>query len=186
MGFDQLGIPSRVAQVDLSLAVLAEMGGALEPAARRYTVLARDDRLADRDRGLALLWVGTALSKIGRPDANRRAIDCMTTASATFERLDEAADWGVAQQKLALAYRTSGDLDTTMHYIESATRNRIGNSPLQHVRLTTARAHVLLSDHATRAEGRQTIAGARETAMLHGLHHQLDAIDTITAATAAG
>lgn len=181
-GFDQLGIASKVAQADLSLAVLVEMGGALEPSARTYAELARDDRLGERDRGLALLWVGTALSKLRRPDATGRAIDCMTAASATFERLDEAADWGVAQQKLALAHRASGDLAAAMTFIESATRNRISDSPLQHVQLTTARGHVLLSDDATRVEGLRAIAAARETAMLHGLRHQLDAIETIAAA----
>lgn len=186
-GFEQLGIPVRVAQAELNLAVLAEMDGALLASAAAYDEFARDERLSNRDRGLALLWVGTALSKIGpgkarRAEAVSRAIDCMSSASIAFERLDEAADWGVAQQKLALAHRASGDLDTAMAYIDSATRSRISDSPLQHVRLTTARAHVLLSDPATRSEGLQIIAGARETAMVHGLRHQLDAITAITAA----
>lgn len=44
--FTQLDIPRRVAQLDLSLAVVTEMSGKLEIAARHYETLAVDDRLS--------------------------------------------------------------------------------------------------------------------------------------------
>jgi len=178
-GFARLRIDSRVAQADLGLVVLEEMGGELESSARGYEGLSRDERLNGRDRALALLWVGTALSKVSRPDATAHAIDMMVIASETFERLDEAADWSVAQQKLALAHRARGDLGRALSFIDLAERNRINDSPLQLVRLNTARAHILLSDPATRSEGLRIIGGAREMATLHGLRHQLDSIGRI-------
>jgi hypothetical protein len=150
--FARLGIDSRVAQTHLGLLVLQEMGGELESSARGYEALSRDDRLSERDRALALLWVGTALSKVPRPDTTAHAIEMMVTASAAFERLDEAADWSVAQQKLALAYRAQGDPGRALSFIDFAERNRVSDSPLQLVRLNTARAHILLSDPATRSE----------------------------------
>jgi transcriptional regulator with XRE-family HTH domain len=66
--FTQLDIPRRVAQLDLSLAVVTEMSGKLDIAARSYESLAVDDRLSGRDRARARLWVGTALSKDGNHD----------------------------------------------------------------------------------------------------------------------
>ncbi len=177
--FSHLGIESRVAQTDLALTVLAEMGGQLELSARGYAEFSRDERLSGRDRALALLWVGTALSKVPRPDATAHAIDMMMIASESFERLDEAADWSVAQQKLALAYRARGDLDRALSFIEMAERNRLHDSPLQLVRLSTARAHILLSDPATRTEGRHVIGHARDVATTHGLRHQLESIARI-------
>lgn len=178
-GFSQLGIGSRVAQTRLALVVLDEMNGELEGSARGYELLSRDERLSDRDRALALLWVGTALSKASAPDSVAYAIDVMTTASERFERLGEAVDWSVAQQKLALAYRARGDLHEALGYIDSAYRNRISDSPLQLVRLNTARAHILLSDPHAREEGTRALHGAREMAMSHGLRHQLDSIGRI-------
>ena len=56
--FTQLDIPRRVAQLDLSLAVVTEMSGKLEIAARHYETLAVDDRLSRRDRARARLWWG--------------------------------------------------------------------------------------------------------------------------------
>lgn len=178
-GFARLGIDSRVAQTDLGLVVLQEMGGDLETSARGYESLSRDERLSGRDRALALLWVGTALSKVARPDATAHAIEMMAIASEAFEHLDEAADWSVAQQKLALAHRARGDLGRALSFIELAERNRINDSPLQLVRLNTARAHILLTDPATTGEGLQVIGRAGDMAALHGLRHQLDSITKI-------
>ena len=177
--FARLGIDSRVAQTELGLVVLQEMGGELETSARGYEGLSRDERLNGRDRALALLWVGTALSKVGRPHATAHAIDMMVIASEAFERLDEAADWAVAQQKLALAHRAQGDLGRALSFIDLADRNRINDSPLQLVRLNTARAHILLTDPATSGEGTRVIDRACEMAALHGLRHQLDSITMI-------
>ncbi|WP_246631744.1 hypothetical protein [Pseudonocardia nigra] len=181
-GFARLGIDSRVAQTDLGLVVLEEMGGDLESSARGYRGLSTDERLSERDRALALLWVGTALSKVPRPDAAQHALTTMAAASEAFERLDEAADWSVAQQKLALAHRARGDLGQALAFIDLAERNRINDSPLQLVRLNSARAHILLTDPATRNEGAQVIDRAREMAALHGLRHQLDSIRRIRTA----
>jgi hypothetical protein len=179
--FARLGIESRVAQTDLGLTVLEEMGGELESSARSYELLSQDSRLSERDRALAVLWVGTALSKVGRADATECAVNMMTTASETFERLDEAADWSVAQQKLALAHRARGELGRALWFIDLAERNRIIDSPLQFVRLNTARAHILLNDTGTCAEGIRVIERAREMAAMHTLRHQLDSINRIYA-----
>jgi hypothetical protein len=183
--FARLGIDSRVAQTDLGLVVLQEMGGDLEVSARGYELLAADARLSERDRALARLWVGTALSKVERADATAHAVAAMTAASDAFERLDEAADWSVAQQKLALAYRTQGDLGRALMFLDIAERNRISDSPLQLVRLNAARAHILMTDRATHDEGLRVIASAQETAMTHGLHHQVDSIQRIHATMTA-
>ena len=178
-GFARLGMDSRVAQTDLALVLLTEMGGELESSARGYEAFTRDIRLSERDRGLALLWMGRALSKIAHPDAAAHAVELLVVASETFERLDEAADWSVAQQKLALAHRSQGDLGRASWFIDLAVRNKVDNSPMQHVRLNTARAHILLTDPATTAEGSRVIDGVRDVAALHGLRHQLDNIARI-------
>ncbi|MET9835334.1 WbqC family protein [Streptomyces lavendulocolor] len=100
--FTQLAIPRRIAQLDLSLAVVAEMSGKLEMAARQYEHLAVDDRLSRRDRARSRLWVGTALSKDGQHDYATRV---MLAATRDFEDLAEPEDWSVAHQKIALAHR---------------------------------------------------------------------------------
>ncbi|NED81691.1 hypothetical protein G3I76_16540, partial [Streptomyces sp. SID11233] len=91
--FTQLDIPRRVAQLDLSLAVVTEMSGKLEVAAHSYESLAVDDRLSRRDRARARLWVGTALSKDGEHDYATRV---MQAATREFEDLTEPEDWSVA------------------------------------------------------------------------------------------
>lgn len=184
--FARLRIESRVAQTDLGLVVLDEMSGELESAARGYEKLSHDARLGERDRALALLWVGTALSKVPRADATEQAIKAMASATQVFERLDEAADWSVAQQKLALAHRARGDLDSALSYIDLAERSVINDSPLQIVRLNTARAHILLSEAATRGEGLRVIDSARKMAELHGLQHQLESMRRIRSDMVAG
>jgi hypothetical protein len=63
--YGELDIPRRVAQVELSLTVVSEMGGGLQAAARGYARLADDERLSGRDRARSRLWIGTALSEHG-------------------------------------------------------------------------------------------------------------------------
>jgi hypothetical protein len=104
--YGELDIPRRVAQVELSLNVVSEMGGELKAAACGYSRLADDERLSDRDRARSRLWIGTALSKDGE---HGHATRVMTEAAREFEDLGEAEDWSVAQQKLALAYRGAGN-----------------------------------------------------------------------------
>jgi len=84
--FTQLDIPRRIAQLDLSLAVVSEMSGLLDHAACQYEALALDERLSRRDRARALLWVGTALSKRGDHD---HAVRVIPAAIREFEDLDE-------------------------------------------------------------------------------------------------
>ncbi|MDQ0941544.1 tetratricopeptide (TPR) repeat protein [Streptomyces sp. V1I1] len=115
--FTELDIPRRVAQIELSLAVVQEMSGQLEASARHYELLAADERLSPRDRARARLWVGTALSKEGD---NEYATNVMTAATRAFEDLGEPEDWSVAHQKLALAHRGAGDLKQALHYIDIA------------------------------------------------------------------
>jgi transcriptional regulator with XRE-family HTH domain len=176
--FSQLDIPRRVAQLDLSLAVVTEMSGELEGAARNYETLAVDDRLSRRDRARARLWVGTALSKDGRHDYATRV---MLAATRDFEELQEPDDWSVAHQKLALARRGAGDLSQALHFIDIARNSGTTESPMQRVRLDTAHGHILLSDAATRDDGLLVLDQAARTATQYGLVHQLRSIEGVKA-----
>jgi tetratricopeptide (TPR) repeat protein len=174
--FLDLAVPRRAAQVELSLAVVDEMAGRLQPAAERYELLAEDERLSPRDRTRAQLWVGTALSKEGN---NSYAVQVMQTATERFEELEEPDDWSVAHQKLALAYRGASDLSSALRYIEVALSNRSPDSPMQHVRLDTAHAHILLSDKATSESGLVLLTQAANTSREYGMSHQLASIEGI-------
>ncbi|WP_327703430.1 hypothetical protein [Streptomyces decoyicus] len=176
--FTQLGIPRRIAQLELSLAVVAEMSGKLETAARHYECLAVDDRLSRRDRARARLWVGTALSKDGNHGYATRV---MTAATREFEDLTEPDDWSVAHQKLALARRGAGDLTGALHFIDIARSSGTTDSPMQRVRLDTAHGHILLSDRATRDDGLVILDQAAKVAAQYGLVHQLRSIEGVKA-----
>ena len=178
--FAQLGSPRRVAQMDLSLAVIAEMTGELHTAARAYASLAVDDRLSPRDRARARLWVGTAVSKIGHYDD---AIPAIRVAIAEFERLTEPDDWSVAHQKLALARRGAGDVTQALRLIDVARDSSADGSPMQRVRLDAAHGHILLTDPATRDDGRRVLERAARVAAQYGLVHQRRSIEGITAAS---
>ncbi|GAA3447881.1 hypothetical protein [Planomonospora venezuelensis] len=176
--FTQLDIPRRIAQLELSLAVVTEMSGKLEIAARRYEALAVDDRLSRRDRARARLWVGTALSKDGDHDYAARV---MLSATRDFEELAEPEDWSVAHQKLALAHRGAGHLDEALHFIDIARSTAVTDAPMQRVRLDTAYGHILLSDPATVDDGLSVLDQAAQTAAEYGLSHQLASIENIRA-----
>lgn len=174
--FAELEIPRRIAQIELSLAVVAEMAGSLQTAARRYEELAADDRLSPRDRARSRLWVGTALSKDGD---NIYAVQVMSQASQELERLVEPDDWAVAQQKLALAHRGAGELTQALHYIDIARSSGTADSPMQRVRVDTAYGHILLSDPATLDDGHSVLDQAAQLAGQFGLSHQLRSIEGI-------
>ncbi|GAA2773665.1 hypothetical protein [Kitasatospora cinereorecta] len=174
--FNQLGVPRRVAQLDLSLAVVREMSGDLTGAATAYGQLAGDARLSDRDQHRARLWVGTSLDKQGLHEA---AVPLMRSAIRGFDELNEPEDWGTAHQKLALLYRGAGDLEEAARMIEVAQSASGGASPMQRVRLDTARGHILLSDSASLGEGLVLLNGAAATAATYGMSHQLRAIERI-------
>ncbi|NUU26377.1 MAG: hypothetical protein HOV68_33475 [Streptomycetaceae bacterium] len=174
--YAQLDIPRRVAQVDLSLAVIAEMAGHLDTSARRYELLATDARLSARDRARSQLWVGTALSKASH---HEYAGEVMLRATRSFEDLDEPEDWSVAHQKLALAARGAGDLSGALQYINIARTTGATDAPMQRVRLDTAHGHVLLSDPKTRDEGFQVLNRAAKRAAYYGMSHQLRSIESI-------
>lgn len=176
--FTQMEIPRRVAQLDLSLAVVAEMAGELDAAVHQYELLAVDNRLARRDRARARLWVGTALSKDGHHDYAARV---MQAAIHDFEDLGEPEDWSVAHQKLALTHRGAGNLDNALHLIDVARRTGVTNTPMQRVRLETAHGHILLSDPATRDDGLHVLDEAVTEAAEYGLRHQLRSIKNIRA-----
>jgi tetratricopeptide (TPR) repeat protein len=173
--FASLDIPRRVAKAELSLAVVDEMAGRLAPAARQYERLATDERLSDRDRTRAHLWIGTALSKAGR---NADAIQCITPSIEAFDRLGEPLDWSIAHQKLALARRGAGDLSGAVRAIDVALSNR-AEVPMQQVRLSTAHAHILLTDPATAAEGLLVLDSAGQLAQQYHLMHQYQSIQAI-------
>jgi tetratricopeptide (TPR) repeat protein len=174
--FLDLNVPRRAAQVELSLAVVTEMAGRVQTAAGQYEVLAEDDRLSSRDQTRAQLWIGTALSKHGD---NGFAVQVMQAATERFEELEEPDDWSVAHQKLALAHRGAGDLSNALRYIDVALSHRSPDSPMQHVRLDTAHAHILLSDKDTTASGLALLNKAANTARDYGMAHQLASIEGI-------
>lgn len=174
--FVDLCVPRRAAQIDLSLAIVEEMSGHLASATTRYKALAEDGRLSRRDCVRARLWIGTALSKQGQADS---AIALMRSAAREFYDLAEPEDWAVTQQKLALAHRGAGDLTHALRFIETARSAGRPNSPLEHVQLDTAQAHILLSDPATAGEGQKVLGRAAATAGRHGLGHQVRSINTI-------
>ncbi|MCO5969607.1 helix-turn-helix domain-containing protein [Actinoallomurus soli] len=174
--FVDLDIPCRIAQVSLALTVIDEMAGDLQSAAHNYRLFSDDERLSGRDRSRSLLWVGTALSKAGE---HEYAAQVMAEATNAFEDLNEAEDWSVAHQKLALAYRGVGDLDHALRLIETARAGGAQDTPMQRVRLNTAYAHILVSDRATRDEGIAGLEEASQLARACGLNHQLRSIDAI-------
>ncbi|MFI1934907.1 helix-turn-helix domain-containing protein [Streptomyces sp. NPDC020330] len=174
--FAQLDVPRRVAQLNLSLAVVTEMSGQLDTAAQQYETLAVDDRLSRRDRARARLWVGTALSKDGNHDYAARV---MRTAVREFEDLSEPEDWSVAHQKLALAHRGAGSLTSALHYIDVARTTGTADSPMQRVRLDTAHGHILLSDPGTLDDGLAVLDSAGKVAAEYGLSHQRRSIEGI-------
>ncbi|MFG3440005.1 helix-turn-helix domain-containing protein [Nonomuraea sp. NPDC047897] len=174
--YTELDIPRRVAQLDLSLAVVTEMSGQLDHAGRMYETLAVDDRLSLRDRTRARLWVGTALSKNGHNDYAARL---MTTAIRDFEKLGEPDDWSVAHQKLALAHRGAGNLPEALRLIGVARTTAVTDAPMQRVRLETAYGHIMLSDPATVDDGLVILDHAAHEAAQHGLVHQLRSIEDI-------
>lgn len=137
--FSELDIPRRLAQIELSLAVVQEMSGRLDASARWYEQLAADERLSRRDRARARLWIGTALSKEGN---NAYATTVMTAATREFEELGEPEDWSVAHQELALAHRGAGNLTQALHCIDIARTTGTVDSPMQRVRVGhRVRAH---------------------------------------------
>ncbi|TWF91282.1 hypothetical protein FHX73_12394 [Kitasatospora viridis] len=162
--------------MDLSPAVVSEMSGNLDLAARQYEHLAVDDRLSPRDRARAQLWVGTALSKEGENDY---AATVMGGAIRSFESLGESEDWSVAHQKLALAHRGGGDLASATRLIEIARATGGSDSVMQQVRLSTAHGHILLSDRATADEGLTVLSQAAQLAAQYGMSHQLHSIEGI-------
>jgi tetratricopeptide (TPR) repeat protein len=174
--FTDLGIPRRAAQAELSLAVVAEMSGGLHQAARSYQCLAADQRLSRRDQARALLWVGTAL---GKDAEHAAAAHAMTRAARQFEELGEGDDWLIAQQKLALSYRGMGDLARAWHYIDLAASGGMSDTPLQRVRIDTARAHILISDAVGTRVGLSLLDQAALTASASGLGHQVRSIQAI-------
>ncbi|MEQ4193773.1 hypothetical protein [Streptomyces sp. YIM 103828] len=174
--FGRLGVARRVAQLDLSLAVLMEMSGQLEAAARQYEALAVDDRLSRRDRARARLWVGTALSKEGDHEYATRA---MLAAVREFDDLSEPEDWAVTHQKLALAHRGAGGLTAARRCIDVARTAGLADSPLQRVRLNTAHGHILLSDPGTLDDGLDVLAKTAQVAAEYGLSHQRRSIEII-------
>ncbi|MFJ2153546.1 helix-turn-helix domain-containing protein [Streptomyces microflavus] len=174
--FTHLDVPRRVAQLDLSLAVVTEMSDQLDTAAHQYESLVLDDRLSRRDRARARLWVGTALSKDGNHDYAARV---MLAAVREFEDLSEPEDWSVAHQKLALAHRGAGDLTAALHYIDIARTTGTADSPMQRVRLDTAHGHILLSDPGTLDDGLAVLDKAAEVAAEYGLSHQRRSVESI-------
>src|SRR5574341_871700 len=174
--FSELDIPRRIAQINLSLAVVTEMAGDLDKAARTYQELFADSRLSRRDRARARLWVGTCLSKETAGDYAASVID---EAIREFERIEEPDDWAVAHQKLALAHRGAGDLSQASRYIEISRAYGPTDSPMQQVRLATAHGHILLSDPGTRDDGFSMLEAAASLATAYSLTHQLDSIETI-------
>jgi transcriptional regulator with XRE-family HTH domain len=176
--FATLGLARRQAQTELVLAVVAEMSGNLTHAAEAYQSLSDDGRLSQRDQARARLWVGTALTKQG---LHKSAAEWMEAAAGEFDRLGEVEDWSVAQQKLGLVHRATGKLDQAHAAISAAEATGAAATPLQQVRLWTARGHILLSDRATLGEGESVLEEALSITARYGLGHQRRSIESIRA-----
>ncbi|HEY3562655.1 MAG TPA: helix-turn-helix domain-containing protein [Kribbella sp.] len=180
--FSGLGGTTRVGQIELLLTVVSEMAGQIEESALRYRGLADDVRLSPLDRARARLWIGTALSKSRMFDQDTfdAAISAIGSAIREFESLDEPDEWSVAHQKLALAHLAAGRPDVAHRQMDVAVSTARDDSPLQRVKLTTARAHILLNDRATRDDGLRLLASTRAEALKHRLVHQAASIDRIS------
>lgn len=175
-----LGQRRRVAQTELALTVLREMRGDTDGSAEAYDDLAHDERLTRLDRARARLWVGTALTKAPRPTADKAvAVLAIATAIAEFEDLEEFEDWFVAHQKLALAHLAQGTINQAHDAMDTAMANRQDRSPLQKVKLETARGHLLLADQGTRRAGIALLEACRADAEARHLTHQVASIDRI-------
>jgi hypothetical protein len=72
-----------------------------------------------------------------------------------------------------------GDLSRAQRLIAVARDSSAGDTPLQMVRLSTAQAHFLLTDPATRTEGLALLDGTAGLAAASGLSHQLTTIESI-------
>ena len=177
--YSELGAQRRVAQLELKLVVLDEMAGRLESAARKYESLTADERLSRHERTSARLWIGTALSKSGLNESAARHI---VPAIQDFEAMDEPADWSIAHQKLALAHRGAGNLTAATQAIDIALSHRVHETPMQKVRLSTAHAHILLSDRATAESGMTILDRCAKISTEYGLFHQLRSIEGIRSA----
>lgn len=180
--FSGLGGTTRAGQIELLLTVVSEMSGQVEESALRYRELADDTRLSSLDRARARLWIGTALSKGAAfdEDTSAAAIAAICTAIREFESLDEPDEWSVAHQKLALAHLAAGRPDVAHRQIDTAVSTARDDSPLQRVKLTTARAHILLNDRETRDDGLRLLDETRAEALKHRLTHQAASIDRIS------
>ncbi|WP_329484950.1 hypothetical protein [Kribbella sp. NBC_01484] len=179
--FGDVRAERRTAQVELLLTVVLEMSGELERSAARYRELSTDPRLSALDQARARMWVGTALTKV--PESvgidKTTAVGAIASAVSDFEELDEPDEWNVGQQKLALAYLALDKCDDAHRHIDIAQASGGIGTPLQKVKLDTARGHILLSDRATRSEGLTSLELCRELASAHQLLHQVTSIDRI-------
>jgi len=177
----------RTAQVELLLTVVHEMSGELEHSARRYQELSADPRLSALDQARAQLWIGTALTKVPASAGidKAAAVGAIESAISEFEELDEPDEWNVGQQKLALAHLALERRDDAHRHIDIAQAGGGIGTPLQKVKLDTARGHILLSDRSTRSEGLATLERCRELASAHQLLHQVTSIDRIIGSTQA-
>jgi transcriptional regulator with XRE-family HTH domain len=171
----------RTAQVELLLTVILEMSGELERSAQRYQELAVDPRLSALDQARARLWIGTALTKVPASAGIDKvaAVGAIESAICGFEDLDEPDEWNVGHQKLALAHLALERRDDAHRHIDIAQSGGASGTPLQRVKLDTARGHILVSDRSTRSEGLLTLARCRDLAGAHHLLHQVASIDRI-------
>jgi hypothetical protein len=117
-----------------------------------------------------------------RAEQRRRARTCRPRHDRGGPRTrgpGQAEDWSVAQQKLALAYRGAGNLAEAQRLITIASTSGVTGTPMQKVRLSTAQAHILLSDTGTRAQGLALLDDTARLARGNGLSHQLRSIESI-------
>jgi transcriptional regulator with XRE-family HTH domain len=173
-----LGYGRRVAQVELLLGVVSEMRFDHARALTVYRTAQNDDRLSPVDKARGLLWQGTVLTKQRKPE---QAIPTILAAIEAFERNESATDWEGAHQKLALAYMHAAHFDRAAEAFEIPLASTTNQTPLQHVQLAVARAHLSIAagdQHTAHRLLDQSDLLARE----YDLHHQLVAIQGLRAA----
>lgn len=156
------------ARTQLMQAVLLEMGGQLPAALHAYEARTSDSRLPELERQRAALWAGSTLTKLGEvEEARKRIIEALDY----FEQNDSDVISG--RLKLSANLRQSGQLDSAVDTLQAIPMTKISHRPLLVVRLSVAKAHALLSDEVTIAEGLALLGVAQDSAERQGYGHQL-------------
>ncbi len=150
----------------------AQLGRAL----RSYKRHSEQELLTSRDRDHAVLWAGSALTKMGRAD------EVLTPLRGVWRRLNDDSPHVGSHCKLARAELRAGRPAAARKVLLSAAAAglHVHAPPLQRVRLGVIDAEILLDEDD--ADGAASLLLAlRSTAQQLGLGHQTGTIDSLLA-----